>query len=133
MAHYTILRSGMIQMEFDGAVLYVPADHANRDYAGFIAWQEAGGVPDIEPERPVPVPSPVSRFQARAALHIAGRLAEVEALMQSPSTPMLARLAWQDAIEFRRESPTVAAMGAALGMSDADIDALFVSASEIEA
>jgi len=120
-------------MEFDGAVLYVPADPANRDYAAFLAWQAAGGVPDIEPERPVPVPSPVSRFQARAALHIAGRLAEVEALMQSPSTPMLARLAWQDAIEFRRESPTVTAMGAALGMSDADIDALFVSASEIEA
>jgi hypothetical protein len=66
-------------------------------------------------------------------LHLAGKLAAVETLMQSPSTPVLARLAWQEAIEFRRESPTVAAMGAALGMSGADIDALFVAASAIEA
>jgi hypothetical protein len=133
MTQYKVLRSGMIRRGAADAAVYIPQSPANRDYAEFLAWQDAGGVPDIEPEPPASIPSPVSRFQARAALHLAGQLAAVEALMQSPSTPVLARLAWQEAIEFRRESPTVAAMGAALGMSDADIDALFVAAAAIEA
>jgi len=75
----------------------------------------------------------VSRFQARAALHEAGKLAEVEALMSADTTPVLARLAWQDAQEFRRTSPTVVSMGEALGLAPEDLDALFRAASLIEA
>lgn len=88
----------------------------------------------ISPPPPEPVvPHAVSRFQARAALHLAGLLDQVEALMVAPETDMLARLAWQDAQEFRRHSPTVAAMGAALGLDDAQLDALFTTAAGIEA
>lgn len=79
------------------------------------------------------VPRSVSRFQARAALHLAGLLNQVEALMTDPETDMLARLAWQDAQEFRRHSPTVAAMAAALGLDEAQLDALFTTAAGIEA
>lgn len=75
----------------------------------------------------------VSRFQARAALHLAGLLEAVETLMQSPDTPMLARLAWQDAQEFKRQSPTVLAMASALNLSDADLDQLFITAAGIDA
>lgn len=88
----------------------------------------------IDPPPPEPfVPYAVSRFQARAALHLAGLLDQVEALMAAPEADMLARLAWQDAQEFRRHSPTVAAMGTALGLDDAQLDALFTTAAGIEA
>ncbi len=80
-----------------------------------------------------PVPQSVTRFQARAALLQAGLLDAVETLMADPATPALARLAWTDAQEFRRTSPTVQAMAGALGLSDAQIDALFTSAVGIEA
>ena len=79
------------------------------------------------------IPQVVSRFQARAALHLAGLLPQVEALMADPATPALARLAWTDAQEFRRTSPTVAAMAGALGLSDEQLDGLFTSAAGIEA
>ena len=82
---------------------------------------------------PAPVPQVVSRFQARAALHLAGLLEQVNAMMADPATPMLARLAWQDALEFRRQSPTVLAMAAALNLTDAQIDELFTTAAAIEA
>lgn len=82
---------------------------------------------------PVIVPHSVSRFQARAALHQAGLLEAVEAAMVDPATPMLARLAWQDAVEFNRNSPTVLAMAAGLGLTAQQLDALFVSAGEISA
>ncbi len=90
-----------------------------------------------EPEQEEPpldgVPQVVTRFQARAALHLAGLLTTVESLMTDPQTDMLARLAWQDAQEFRRQSPTVLSMGATLGLTDAQLDALFTTAAGIEA
>jgi hypothetical protein len=80
-----------------------------------------------------PVPSSVSRFQARAALHLAGYLAAVDAAMQAPETDFLAKLAWQDAQEFYRSSPLVIAMGASLGLSSEQLDDLFRFASTIKA
>ena len=88
--------------------------------------------PESEPI-PDPVPRSVTRFKARAALHLAGRLDAVETMMADPATPMLSRLAWQDALTFERRSPTVMAMGAALGLSNADLDALFMAAITITA
>lgn len=82
---------------------------------------------------PAGVPQSVTRFQARAALHLAGLLPQVEALMSDPATDALARLAWTDAQEFRRESPTVLGMAASLGLNPEQIDALFTVAAGIEA
>jgi hypothetical protein len=75
----------------------------------------------------------VSRFQARAALHNAGLLPQVEALMADSETDPIARLAWTDAQEFRRESPNVIAIAARLGLTDKQLDDLFVAAAQIEA
>lgn len=100
------------------------------------AWVQEPG--DIEPIpaggllKPA-VPQSVSRFQARAALHLAGLLDQIEATMTDPETDPLARLAWHDARDFHRDSPTVAAMAAALGLSDAQLDELFITAAGIHA
>ena len=75
----------------------------------------------------------VSRFQARAALHLAGLLPQVEVLMAAPEADMLARLAWQDALEFRRSSPTVLALAQKLGLGELQLDQLFTTAAEIQA
>lgn len=115
----------------DGAC--IPLDPANRDYAEFLAWEAAGNTAAEPDPVPVPVPAIVTRFQAKAALLNAGLLAQVETLMADPATPAITRLAWVEALSFERSSPTVAAMGAALGLADADIDALFIAAAEIAA
>ena len=81
---------------------------------------------------PAPIPV-VSRFQAKAALAGVGLLDTAEAMMADPATPVIARIAWQDAMEFRRDSPTLLAMGAQLGMTDAQLDQLFEVARGIEA
>lgn len=101
--------------------------------AGKVIEADADGFPvAVDPPPPGP-PQVVSRFQARAALHLAGLLTAVEALMADPATDMLARLAWTDAQEFRRTSPTLLAMASALSLTDAQLDALFVAAAGIEA
>ena len=78
------------------------------------------------------VPPSVTRFQARAALHLANLLDEVDAAIAASGNP-IAQLAWADAQVFERGSPTIAAMAGALGLTSEQIDALFVSASQIEA
>jgi hypothetical protein len=91
-----------------------------------------GTLYEAAPLPPV-VPNSITRFQAKAALELAGLLGTVETIMADPATPILARLAWADALEFFRGSPTVAAIAAVLGLTDAQIDELFIVGSGISA
>lgn len=110
---------------------FIPTDERNRDYRDFLAWLAAGNTATAAPADEAPFS--VSRFQARAALHLAGMLDQVESIMADPETDMLARLAWDDAIEFRRDSPTLVAMAAALSLTDEQLDQLFITAAGLVA
>lgn len=87
------------------------------------------------------VPQSVTRFQARAALlstpslheGFTNMLDEVEAFMVSDLVEPLARLAWTDAQEFKRTSPTIQALAPLLDLSDEDLDLLFIAAAGIDA
>jgi hypothetical protein len=84
------------------------------------------------------VPTSITRFQAREALRRAGRLQEIEdalALIDGESTEALqtAKTAWDAALEFRRNSAILTAFAQLLTLTDAQLDALFISASQIEA
>lgn len=72
-----------------------------------------------------------SRFQAKAALQAAGLLTTIDGVVAN-STDFV-KLAWAEAIEFRRNSPTILALQAATELTDAQIDDLFRAAMEIEA
>lgn len=104
---------------------------AQFDVADLFA--RADSDPNTKPYDPPPpvVPSVVSRFQARAALMQAGLLDQAEAAVLQAGP--LAQLAWADAQEFRRNSPTINSLAALVGLTEAQIDALFISASQIEA
>ena len=83
------------------------------------------------PPPPVPVPEQVSRFQAKAALDAAGMLAACDAAVAGADA--LTRLAWAEALHFRRDSPAIAAMSAAVGLSSEQVDELFIAAATIAA
>ena len=78
-----------------------------------------------------PVPGSVTAFQARAALLAAGLLDEVEAAVAAADR--LTQTAWEYAQAFERTSPTIAALAAALGLTDAQLDDLFRAAAKISA
>lgn len=115
----------------DGAT--IPIAEGNRDYNEYLAWVAEGNTPLDPPPPPVVIPQVVSPFQARAALDGWQMLETVEAIMADPATPKITRMAWESAQEFRRTSPTVLQMGAALGLTEAQLDELFVIARGIEA
>lgn len=83
----------------------------------------------VQPDAGVPLV--VSRFQARAALHLAGLLPSVEAAVAQADD--LTKLAWNDAIEFRRTSPALLGLASALNLTEQQLDDLFVTAAQIEA
>lgn len=86
-------------------------------------WAQLSGVQVADYVVPNAVPLAVSPFQAKAALLNAGLLASVEAAIAQASP--VAQLAWTDAVEFRRDSATVATMAQALGLSSSAVDDLF--------
>lgn len=118
----------------DGWICYPPYDDVDLPhYLDYANWVNSGNSPEeFYEEPPAPVPQAVSRFQARAALYQFGFFDQVEQMMQSPDTPMIAKLAWQDAQEFRRNSQLVNQMCTALGMTAEQIDELFRVAASIE-
>ena len=75
----------------------------------------------------------VSRFQARVALYNFGLLDAVNKLMAEPTTSFTYKEAWASAGVFKRNSPTVIAMGAGLKLTEDQIDELFKAALEIQA
>jgi len=85
------------------------------------------------PLQPTNVPAAISRFQARAALLQAGLLEDVESIMSNPEADTFASLAWKEASEFRRHSPTVLAISPSLGLTDAQLDDMFRFAASIHA
>lgn len=99
-------------------------DEAERKHQEVMAQQAAEASP---------VPTMVSAFQAYAALEAAGLLDAVKAYMERPDTPQIERLAFEKARDFKRDSPTLAKLAAVLGLSEAQLDDLFIQASKIEA
>ena len=88
----------------------------------------APALPDpLEAERARMV---ASRFQTRAALYVAGLLPIVEAAVAKADP--LTKMAWAEAVEFRRASPTIAKLAAALALDDVQLDDLFRAAMKIE-
>jgi hypothetical protein len=90
------------------------------------------GTPLEIASNPLPAPSVpivVSRFQGKAALLQAGLLASVESAMAQASP--VAQLAWSEAVEFRRDSPTVSSIAATIGLTPQQLDDLFIAASQV--
>lgn len=77
------------------------------------------------------VPESVTPFQAKAALLQAGLLGQAEGLVSAAGG--VTKLAWDEALEFKRTSPTLLALAEGLGLSPEALDELFRTASRIEA
>lgn len=79
------------------------------------------------------VPQIVSMRQARLALLQAGLLANVEVAINAMASPQkeAAQIEWQYSSEVHRHKALVLSLGPALGLNDAQLDQLFITAATL--
>ena len=85
-----------------------------------------------EPEPPY-IPQSVTPRQARLALFGAGLLDQVEMAIESMEDPTktVAKINWEYATAIVRTDEWVVGLGGALGLTDEQLDQLFITASEL--
>jgi len=89
----------------------------------------------IDPADPPPVviPTEVSMRQARLALFQQGKLSLIQPLIDAMTDPQktATQISWDYATIVKRDDDLVKALSAQLGLTDADLDALFTLASTL--
>ena len=79
---------------------------------------------------PPPVPAQIQMWQARAILSRAGLLGSVDQAVKAATNPEI-EIAWEYAPHVVRNSAFVSAMAGALGLTDEQIDNLFIEGAKI--
>ena len=127
-ASYANPENTTIRVDISGVTSFVPCVAGNSDYAAIEVLVAAGEL-TIAPYVPPPAPpvTQVTMRQARLALLAADLLDDVEVMMSEADRAV--RIEWKYATVVDRNSPLVAAIGSALGLTDAQIDALFADAA----
>ena len=104
-------------------------------YDAALAGEYGPIAPYVEPPTPTPmVPQVATRRQARQALLIAGKLAQVQPAIDAIADPLqrgMVQIEWDDSQTFERQRPTLIALATAIGMDDAELDALFTHAATL--
>ena len=99
----------------------------------FLQWLATGNVPEPYVSPPPAVPTTVTRFQALAVLAAGGYLDTVRTYINTLDVNNIQRLAWENATDWERTSPTLNALAAMLNLTDTQVDDLFIAASNISA
>jgi len=110
-----------------GAIQY------ERQADGMWRAYEPGDTLPTPPDVPYVPPAEVTMRQARLALLQAGKLAAVDAAINALPEPTktAARIEWEYSGTVRRRQPLVLALAPALGLNDAQLDALFIAAESL--
>ncbi|EIM25762.1 hypothetical protein [Microvirga lotononidis] len=97
---------------------------------GFRRWENGGVVPYSPPTPEPPFPSVVTAAQAKIALFNGGLLDQVKAVVAAHPYEIV-RIWFADANNWERGNPYVQALGVEIGLTDEQMDELFVQASKI--
>lgn len=116
-----------------GQQLVSPVTIPNDWAPGKYTWGGSDFEAVIVAAPPTPVPSSVTMRQARIALLAAGLLDDVETAIAGLSSPTKerAQIEWEYSNEVQRNNGIVAQLGPLLGLSSAQIDALFIQAAAL--
>src|SRR3990167_2007760 len=101
-------------------------------HGGTIGWLWDGETLTPPPE-PAAIPAAVTMRQARLALLGAGLLSSIDAAIDALPSPQkeAARIEWEYSQEVQRHNGFVSALAPALGLTQEQVDALFLQAATL--
>lgn len=111
----------------------IPDGKIISDYTFTMDYGQVFGVP-VFVDKPVYVPASVSRAQGKVALLQAGLLDEVVAFidaMESGADKTMALLAFNETNEWSRGSPFLQNIAVVIGLTQEDLDNLFIQAATV--
>jgi hypothetical protein len=129
-AQYTNPENTSIRCDINGVTSYVPVAPGNSDYAKIqelVVLNELTIAP-YEPPAPPPV-TQITMRQARLQLLSSGLLDDVETLITQADKAV--QIEWEYATTVQRDSELVVTIGSELGLTEQDIDQMFMSASTL--
>ncbi len=114
-------------------IQYIPTDESNAAYQEYLTWLEEGNTPEPYVPPPPAIPTTVTRFQALAVLSQAGYLDTIWEYIDALPRSDITRLAFENATEWERTSPTLATLATMLNLTSEQVDDLFIAAANISA
>jgi hypothetical protein len=106
----------------------LPSAPAHDPATHTVRWDDAQWVVEAVP---LVVPDSVPAHHLRRALRAAGMLAAVKSYMDALPDDDEMRESWEYAPYFRRDAVGIEAARVALGLTSAQVDALFVAAGQV--
>lgn len=133
MSRYAIIDAGRVTNIIEADVEFAASIGAIDATGAVIGYLWNGSVFTPPAPEPTPVPQQVTMRQARLALLGAGLLSSVNAAIASLPSPQkeAAQIEWEYAAVVDRNAGLVPAMGSALGMTEVQLDDLFIAAGAL--
>lgn len=133
MARFAIIDAGRVTNIIESDAAFAASIGAIDATGGKVGDLWDGNTYTTPPAPPAPVPAEITMRQARLALLGAGKLAAVDTAINAMDEPAksAAKIEWEYSNTVQRHNGFVAALGPALGLTDAQIDALFSAAQAL--
>lgn len=99
-----------------------------------VAYMQGDALPShLQPPPPSTVPLEVTMRQARLALAQVGKLAAVSTVIAGMTEPQktATQIWWEYSGTVQRSQPLVGQLGTAIGLTPAEVDQLFITASTL--
>ena len=127
---YTLhIQTGTVTRDFDGFEVAPCQSADDPEFIAYIQWVEAGNEPRVVDYPTPPIPEEVTMRQAQQALLHAGMLDTVEQVVAQADRAV--QIDWHKGQTVRRDWPALTVVQSLLGMTDRQIDELFILAASL--